>query len=53
MGISVKSCTYMERLNKVDLWDIQITGQVDITLINIIVGTSEPDKYVKKNINRN
>ena len=53
MGISIKSCTYMERLNKVDLWDIQITGQVDITLINIIVGTSEPDKYGKKNINRN
>lgn len=52
MGISIKSCIYMKRLNKVHLWDIQITGQVDPTLIKIIVGTSESDKY-GKNINRN
>lgn len=53
MGISVKSCTYMKRFNKVDLWDIQITGQIDPTVTKITVATSEPDKYGKKNINRN
>lgn len=53
MGISVKSCTYMKKLNKVDLWDIQITGQIDPTVTKIMVATSESDKYCTKNINHN
>ena len=53
MGISVKSCMYIKRVNKVGLWDIKITGQIDPTLTKIIVGTSEPDKYSKKNIKHN
>ena len=44
MGISIKSCTYMTRMSKVDLWDSKITGQMEPTLTKVIVGTSEPDK---------